>query len=253
MRIGLASALLAASAAAHAQAYTPPPPNLTTGPCIPTRTEPCDTQPAKAPSIPATADKFPFPGETSSAPGQNPDAPAAPGAQPPSAPAAAPQTPAGKQFPFPGEAPDSSSSSSSSSPADPSDGPPADSAPDPATDTKTKLKDEGSTGSTRFARRKIVAPEDVNHRELEDLEVSKYYMSTGSYVAAYSRAQDALRLYPDDENAHIAVAVAAEKLNKKPEAIAEYHAYLAAAPDGEKSKVARHALELLEPGTSASK
>ena len=78
-------------------------------------------------------------------------------------------------------------------------------------------------------------------------------MSTGDYLAAYNRAKDALRLYPDDENAHIALAVAADKLKKTTEAAAEYHAYLKMAPDGDKAKVAQHALEILEPGTTAKK
>ena len=87
--------------------------------------------------------------------------------------------------------------------------------------------------------------EDLDHRELEDLDVSHYYITTGNFVAAYSRAEDALKLYPDDENAHFAVAVAAEKLKKHDEAVAEYQAYLKLAPDGEKAKQVARALQLL--------
>ncbi len=78
-------------------------------------------------------------------------------------------------------------------------------------------------------------------------------MTTGNFVAAYSRAQDALKLYPDDENAHIAVAVSADKLKKNDEAVAEYKIYLKLAPDGVKAKEARRALETMGVKTTASK
>lgn len=253
-RLSLVACLLAGSAAAYAQAYTPPPPDLTTSPCVSNKSESCDTQPAKAPNLPAAADKFPFPGQSpdTPAPAGSPDAFQNPDTQ---APVPAKQNPVASQYPFPAESPDTpgSSSSSSSSSSDQGDAPPADATPEPSGDAKTALKDAGSSGSTRFSRRKIVVPEDLDHRELEDLSVSKYYISTGNYVAAYSRAQDAIKLYPNDENAHIALAVAADKLDKKLEAVAEYHAYLAAAPDGEQAKSARHALEILEPANPAKK
>lgn len=259
-RISLVAGLFAASAAAYAQAYTPSPPDLTTGPCVSSKTEPCDRQPAKTPNIPASADKFPFPDQSPDTPAlavnpdksANPETPANPDTP---TPVPAKQDPAASRYPFPADSPDTpgSSSSSSSSSSDQGDAPPADATPDPSGDGKTALKDAGSSGSTRFSRRKIVVPEDLDHRELEDLSVSKYYISTGNYIAAYSRAQDAIRLYPNDENAHIALAVAADKLDKKLEAVAEYHAYLAAAPDGVQAKSARHALEILEPGNSTKK
>ena len=244
--------MLAATAGeARAQAYTPPPPPLVPGPCKPTKNEPCDTQPAKAPAIPATADKFPFPGEapagtTQPQTGTAPDAkPAAgqfpfPGNAAEAPAAAANSTPDAKKpaFPFPDEPGESSSSSSSSSSS--ASGEAAD--PD---GTKGPLKDAGSTGSTRFQRKHLAKVEDLDHRELEDLDVSHYYITTGNFVAAYSRAQDAVKLYPDDENAHMALAVAADKLKKKDEAAAEYQAYLKLAPDGEKAKQAERALELL--------
>jgi len=91
----------------------------------------------------------------------------------------------------------------------------------------------------------MAVPEDLDHRELEDLDVAHYYMTTGNFVAAYSRAQDAVKLYPDDENAHFALALAADKLKKNAEAAAEYKAYLKLAPDGDKAKQARKALEVL--------
>jgi hypothetical protein len=245
---------------ADAQAYTPPPPPLTTAPCVPSKKDPCNTPaPAPPPGPPAAAEKFPFPGEqpatttpTNTAqpgtvsPATSP-APADSSAKPtpaqqfpfpgeaPAAPASVPAKPAApssaaSKFPFPGEAADSSSNSSSSS---------SDSPDNPA------LKDAGSSGSTRFERRKLAVPEDNNKRELEDLDVSHFYITTGDYLGAYMRAQDAVKLYPDDESAHIALAIAADKLKKKDEAIAAYKKYLAMAPDGEKAKEAHRALATL--------
>jgi len=251
---------------ACAQAYTPPPPPLTTAPCVPTKKNPCDATPPVAPAIPATADQFPFPGE---APGTVPDIPtdpslpgAPPSTPPATAPGAAKPTPS-QQFPFPGETPDApvaggqkpvpsakfpfpgepdESSSSSSSSSSGGDVPSDDSS---AAAAKPGLKDAGSTGSTRFERKHLAKVEDTDHRELEDLDVSHYYMTTGNFQAAYMRAEDAVKLYPDDENAHIALAVSADKLKKKDEAVAEYKAYLKLAPDGEKAKEARRSLEAL--------
>ena len=199
--------------------------------------KPSEPQPAPAPE-PSLADRFPFPGE---APGTA--APAAPNsggedrsgsAQPvPASPA-----PAGKQteFPFPGEpsssAPDYSSSSSSSR----GDESPADSIPEkPAPDgTHEPL--------TRTQRRHLPKVEDLDHREAEDVEVSRYYFSTGDFRAAYLRAQDAIKIIPDDPEAHFALAQSAEKLKKLDEAVSEYKAYLTLDPDGTKAKAARRAL-----------
>ena len=227
-----ASALAAVFFASHiffAQAYTPPPPPLTTAPCVPTKKEPCTTQTHPAPTSlpPATADKFPFPGEPPTpARGDN--------AQPnPSTPTAT------NPNPFPGEPSDASSSSSKPDTA------PVPGEPTPEDGDKSALKDAGSTGSTRFQRRQLAKVEDLDRRELEDIDVSRYYISTGNFPAAYARAQDALRLYPEDENAHLVLAVAAEKLKKKDEAVSEYKAYLKLAPDGDKAKQAQRAVALL--------
>jgi hypothetical protein len=244
---------------ADSQVYTPPPPKLTPGPCVPTKEFPCDPPAAKTPPLPAKADKFPFPG---SDPGTNPENAAPVTPQQPTDPNAKPAP--SQQFPFPGEpaaadapaapadgkkpdfaqpgGPDAPASSSSSSDSStPADGSSADSASQPP------LKDAGSTGSTRFQRKHLAKVEDLDHRELEDLDVSHYYYTTGNFIASYSRAQDALKLYPDDENAHFAVAAAAEKLGKKDEAIAEYKVYLQLAPDGTKAKQAKRGLENLQP------
>jgi len=206
----------------------------------------------KGPATPTAADKFPFPAENPGTPPSSAEqTPAPAGAdkfqfpgEPQEKPAApdAPQTakPA-SAFPFPGEpdTPASSSSSSSSSSGDGTDTPAAD-------PNAPKLKDAGSSGSTRFQRRKMAVPEDPDKRELDDLDVSHYYITTGNFTGAYLRAQDAVKLYPDDEQAHFALAVAAEKMKKRDEAVAEYTKYLGMAPDGEKAKQAKLALESLK-------
>ena len=267
-RLLLTAGALTLAAGACAQAYTPPPPKLTTGPCVPTKEFPC-TPPAAAPALPAPADKFPFPGENPGTP-----ATAAPGTSP-----AAP-TPAAKQFPFPGETPDASAvptaapgstpaarqnpfpgepgadpadASSSSGESSSSSAGGSSSSSDPDAPDKPALKDAGSSGSTRFARRKLAVPEDASQRELNDIQVAHFYIDSGDYGGAYSRAQDAVKLYPDDEDAHFVLAEAAEKMKKPDEAVAEYHTYLKLAPDGKDAKAAHHGLEKLEPGTSASK
>lgn len=229
LRLAAALLLLAFPAASRvaAQAYTPPPPPLT--PCVPTKKLPCNP-PATLPPPPAP-EKFPFPGD-----------PPAPATQPPAAAphAAAPADPASR-FPFPGEEPStpppgpassSSSSSSSASRATADPDPPA-----PA------IKDAASPEPTRPSRRRrLPKSEDLDARETKDLEVSNYYFSTGDFQAAYNRAKDALRLYPDDPEAHFALAQAAAKLNKTGESQAEYRTYLQLEPDGPHLKAAAKAL-----------
>lgn len=230
--------LFALGATAHAQ-YQPPPPPVTTAPCKPTKKNPCT--PAPTDVRPATVvNPFPFPGEN---PGDIPDIPDSEKG-PPAAPTVAPEATESKPatqtadgFPFPGEAiaPAAASSSSSSSPSTASDN------LDPAA-----LKDEGSTGSTRFARKHLSKVEDLDTREAKDLEVSRYYVSTGNFQAAYLRAKDAVATIPGDPVAHLALAQTAQRLNKKAEAITEYKAYLRLEPDGDNVPAARKALTLLD-------
>ena len=231
--LAAALGLLLAAAGASAQRYPPPdPPPLTTAPCKPTKKDPCPP-PAVAP-VAAPAAAFPFPGDSGQIgadPAKTPASPAAgsattPGAFPfpgeTAAPASAP-APAPGSFPFPTEPtadlPGAASASSSSS---------SDSS-SPGTDpNQPPLKDEGSTGSTRFSRRKLpkVNVIDPDERESRDLEVSHYYFTTGNFQGAYSRAKDAIANIPDDPAAHLALAEAAARLNKPEEAAAEYAACL---------------------------
>lgn len=228
-----------------AQQYQPPPPPLTSAPCVPTRKAPCKA-PAVAPAIPATADKFPFPTDGNTPDIANKDV--VPAAKAPAAPLPGqPASGGGKAFPFPGEPQvpagggESSSSSSSSNAGSLPDGVDAGGS-NPA---KPDLKDAGSSGSTRFARKHLAKVEDMDHREAEDVQVSKYYLTTGNFSAAYLRAKDAVNIYADDAEAHLLLARAAERLRLKEEAVGEYTAYLKLEPDGPQSKTAIRALESL--------
>ena len=244
-KLAAGACLLMALGAAriHAQAYTPPPPPLTTAPCVPTRKDPC-TQPNPKPKTPAAAEANPFPGEPA-APGTA--VPSAAEANPfpgePAAPAASAPTTSDAN-PFPGEPPDSSgsksrpaggdsSSSSSSSSSDADDSP--------------ALKDEGSEGSTRFERKRLPkpgqAPED---REAEDLDVSRFYSDKGDWNAAYLRARDAVATLPSDPEAHWLLADSARHIGKADVAHTEYEAYLKLAPDGDHHAAALKALALVK-------
>jgi hypothetical protein len=253
----LCLAFLAGSAplAAIAQKYVPPPPPLIPGPCVPTKKDPCDPPPAATTAAPpkAAADN-PFPGEQteskpadSSAAAQNPF-PGESAAKPapsnaatdnpfPGEPPASKPSSAGAQNPFPGEPAESSSSSSSSSSSTTTG---ADSIPDPdAVDPNKPL--------TRTQRRHLAKVEDLDHRELEDLDVSKYFISTGNFKGAYLRAKDAVTTMPDDSEAHYSLAVAAAALKTNDEAIAEYKKYLEMDPEGLHAKAAKKALAAITP------
>ena len=222
--------------AAHAQRYTPPPPPLTTAPCVPTKKDPC-TQPAPPP--PDTTERFPFPGDT---PGDTS------GASPKPAPNT--QTPAdsSKQqaFPFPEE-----DSAKSSVPAAAAGASSSSSSSDTTPDDHAGKDDASSdtAPASRFSRHKIAKVQDKQSREAEDLEVSRYYASTGDYNAAYLRAKDAVASYAEDPEAHFTLAEMAEHLKKKDEAEAEYRQYLKLEPDGDHITYVAHALERLAANT----
>jgi hypothetical protein len=249
-------------------AATPAPPS-TSQPSAPATQFPfpgADASTAPVSSTPSTsaptapAEQFPFPGETPAA-----AAPAQTGASAPAVPA----TPAANQFPFPGESvplpvidpkekaydpndPDDTKSRHAgppSPPAPPSQPIPPDSASSSSSsssDSVPELKDEGSEGSTRASRRLLPKVEDLTAREEEDIKVAKFYHSTGNYLAAYNRAKDALKIDPKDPEAQLALAINAQKLSKKDEAIAAYTAYLKLSPDGDDVKLAQRALASLK-------
>ncbi|QHN03306.1 hypothetical protein FTO74_07965 [Granulicella sp. WH15] len=227
---------------------------------------PGDPAPASPEAPKPAAEQFPFPG-SDPAPAQ--PAAAAPAAPAVPQPAASAPSAGGKSgasgakdaFPFPGEnvplpvvdpnekvydpnegkagpptprpaAPPDNSGSSSSSSSD------AEPLPD--------LKDEGSEGSTASQRRRMPKVEDMGKREAEDLKVAKFYHSTGNYMAAYLRAKDALKIDPEDPEAQLALAINAQKLAKREDAIAGYTNYLKLAPDGDAAQTAKKALAALQ-------
>jgi hypothetical protein len=244
--------LVVALAAATCAAQSKPDPNP--APCsVAPQPDPCGTTPAPA-SKAGAAQKFPFPGEPDASKSASPDAsPSLNGVpQAPEAPAAS------KDFPFPGDVskPDStgnsgagsSSSSSSSSGDTPAIGPDG----NPATPA---LQDKGTEGSAAAPGRHIlhrVNPvgtklQSPDERESEDLSVAHFYVQTGDLKGAYLRSQDAVKIAPDDPDAHYMLAEMALKLNKRDEAIAEYKACLKLDPVEKEAKDARKALERLQP------
>jgi tetratricopeptide (TPR) repeat protein len=191
--------------------------------------QPCGTAPAP-PGKDSTKEKFPFPGEagaigpptSGSAPSLS-GIPQAPDAGSSATPAA--KKDAAKEFPFPGDsgpAPGSSSSSSSSG----DDTSPGDSG-------APGLTDKGSEGSATPGRHLLhrlnpvgTKLQTIDEREQEDLDVAHFYIQTGDLQGAYLRDQDAVKVAPDDPDAHIALAEIALKLNKQDVATAQYDACL---------------------------
>jgi Flp pilus assembly protein TadD len=118
-------------------------------------------------------------------------------------------------------------------------------------DAKPGLKDEGTAGSTRSARRRLRPPAQKtlsdDERVDEDLEVAKFYTSRGNLMGAYLRAKDAVKVEPNEPDGHLALAGVAEKMGKKDEAMEEYTTYLKLDPDGDGVKAAKRALAALKP------
>ena len=248
---------------AVAQTTTQTTPGNSPAPCsVVPQPAPCGSKPADSKT---TTDKFPFPGESSPPPQPGAATPSLSGVpqatDPPQAPLN-PGVPANKKFPFPGESgaaakpggtPGSSSSSSSSSSAD-GDANPADAASAPDTSGAPELKDSGSEGQQTLPGRhilhrvnppgtKLQSPEE---RAAEDLNVAKFYLDSGNLPAAYTRSQDAVKLLPDDPEAHFTLAEAAAKLNKRDEAIEQYQQCLKLDPIDKQAKAATKALARLQ-------
>jgi tetratricopeptide (TPR) repeat protein len=211
--------------------------------------QPCGTAPAPS-GKPSTTNKFPFPGEAGAIGPSTSAAPSLSGAPP--APDAS-STPAdkkgaAKEFPFPGDAgaspaPGTSSSRSNSSGDDAS---PVDTSAAPG------LTDKGSEGSATPGRHLLhrlnpvgTKLQTIDEREQEDLDVAHFYIQTGDLQGAYLRDQDAVKVAPDDPDAHIALAEIALKVNKPDVAIAEYTACLKLHPSDKEAREARKALARL--------
>ena len=181
---------------------------------------------------PSAAEQFPFPGENAKPAAPAPDSPA---------PATKPSS-AATEHPFPTQPPpklpgDDSSSSSSSSADDPNATP----------DTPTPAPgEEGSSVHNRRRLPKVQHVQSDDERVDEDLKVAKFYMNDENFQGAYLRAKDAVQTQPDYSATHFALAQVAQKMKKKDEAVAEYHAYLKLDPDGDDAKAAQRALEQLQ-------
>ena len=90
---------------------------------------------------------------------------------------------------------------------------------------------------------KLQSPEE---RESEDLSVAKFYTDTGDLQGAYLRASDAVKIAPDDPDAHCALAETALKLQKKDEAIVQFNACLKLDPVEKEANNARKQLAKLK-------
>ena len=231
----------------------------------------CQTPPASpdssAPSAPPAA-AFPFPTEDSrhggDVDGGPPAAPPAPAKNPNGLPAmpsgndADPPEESNRRLKLPkdgystgdssssdapadggGTSSSSSSSSSASGTDEDDDVAPTTASPD-APVKASALKDLGSKGSLSAARAKLEAT-----RFQDDMKVGKFYMQDGNPQGAYLRYKDAVDHVPDDPDARFALAQAADKLNKRDEAIANYQQTLAIDPDGDHDKASRAALKRL--------
>ena len=200
--------------------------------------QPCGTTPTP-PGKASTKEKFPFPGEAGAIGPSTPDSASPSLSGVPQAPdangsTAAEKKDAAKEFPFPGDAAKTDASStagagSSSSSSNSSSGDDA----SPADPSAAGLTDKGSEGSATPGRHLLhrlnpvgTKLQTIDEREQEDLDVAHFYIQSGDLQGAYLRNQDAVKVAPDDPDAHIALAEIALKLNKPDVAVAEYNACL---------------------------
>jgi Tetratricopeptide repeat len=230
------------------------PPQGNPAPCtVSPQPQPCAAKPAKSTAAsPSAAEKFPFPGEDGE---KSPRSGSSPSGEP---------TPAARKsaqdaFPFPGEDPatplspgSGPSSSSSSSSDDGTPDPAATPGPAGASPAQSGLADKGSEGAQQPGRHILhrVNPigtklQSDDEREAEDLDVAHFYTQTGDLQGAYLRTQDAVKIAPDDPDAHFALAEIARKLDKREEAIAEYNTCLKLDPDPNEAGAARKAVARL--------
>ena len=272
--VAMAWAAMACGAQSTAASNPLPKPDNGPAPCsVAPQPVPCGATPTAA-GKPNAAQQFPFPGEDSgssvpltqgaAAPNLSgvPQAPDADGASSGTTPGAAAARKTAAAFPFPGEEETgdtaggsggagggggAGSSSSSSSSGDDAGA----SVPDRTADG-AGFEDKGSEGTPGRHLLHRVNPvgtklQSADEREAEDLSVAKFYTDSGDLQGAYLRSQDAVKTAPDDPDAHFALAEAAQRMNKRDEAIAEYKACLKLDPVDKEAKEARKALERLNP------
>lgn len=85
---------------------------------------------------------------------------------------------------------------------------------------------------------------------VEDVRVGGFYLDRRDYKGAYLRYKEATLVDPANADAVFGLAVAAQGLKQKEEAVQNFQLYLDAFPDGKKAKDARKALATL--GTPAA-
>ena len=228
------AAWMAAPCAAQATSGAQSAPSDNPAPCsVAPEPQPCGTTPTP-PGKASAKEKFPFPGEAGAiGPSASPSLSGVPQAPDANGPTAAEKKDAAKEFPFPGDAakrdassPEAGGSSSSSSSNSGDDASPADS-------SAPGLADKGSEGSATPGRHLLhrlnpvgTKLQTIDEREQEDLDVAHFYIQSGDLQGAYLRDQDAVKVAPDDPDAHIALAEIALKLHKPDVAAAEYNACL---------------------------
>ncbi|MGC8549898.1 MAG: tetratricopeptide repeat protein [Acidobacteriaceae bacterium] len=79
----------------------------------------------------------------------------------------------------------------------------------------------------------------------KDDKVGNFYLRSGDWAGAYGRFKEATQVDPQDLHAVIGLAMAADHLGKRDEAIRNYKLYLDVKPNGRESKDALKALKRL--------
>ena len=133
----------------------------------------------------------------------------------------------------------SGSSGSSSRSGDDDDVAPTTAAPN-APVKATKLKDLGSHADMSGVRAKL-----EETRVTDDLKIGRFYLQEGNTQGAYLRFKDAVERAPDDPDARFALAEAANRMNKRDEAVVNYQECLKLDPAGDHDKASRKALQKL--------
>lgn len=83
----------------------------------------------------------------------------------------------------------------------------------------------------------------------DDVHVGQFYLNREDYKGAYARFKEATQADPENPEAVFYLAEAARRMNHRDEAVQNYQLYLAALPNGPKSKEAHKALKDLSAST----
>ncbi|MGC2637703.1 MAG: tetratricopeptide repeat protein [Acidobacteriaceae bacterium] len=109
--------------------------------------------------------------------------------------------------------------------------------PPPDLDTSKADEGDGTTADPALARK--------------DTQVGTFYLQSGDYKGAYDRFAEAVRIDPGNADAVFGLADAAQRLNRRDEAIQNYRLYLAALPQGPHAKEVRKALKEMGAGPNS--